>query len=95
VPDNVAYLTDGVARRINIGNEKGILFKHTAEVKRLAYKSEYLMLIVSALREIGENKVTPEQLAIIKSHFTKITKQEFETDIKLIPVWIRKILLIL
>ena len=93
VPANGVYLTDGAARRVNIGNGKGILFKHTAEVKRLAYKSEFLMLIVSALREIGENNVTPEQLGIIKSHFSKITKQEFETDIKLMPVWIRKILL--
>ena len=95
VPANVVYLTDGTARKINIGEGKGILFKHTSEVKRLAYKSEYLMLIVSALREIGENKITPEQLKIIKSHFANITKQEFETDIKLMPVWIRKILLAL
>ena len=93
VPANVVYLTDGAARRVSIGNGKGILFKHTAEVKRLSYKSEFLMLLVSALREIGENKATPEQLEIIKSNFSKITKQEFETDIKLIPVWIRKILL--
>lgn len=93
VPANVVYLTDGTARKINIGEGKGILFKHTSEVKRLAYKSEYLMLIVSALREIGENNITDEQLAIIKNHFSNITKQEFDKDIKLIPVWIRKILL--
>jgi hypothetical protein len=93
VPANIVYLTDGAARHVRIGNGKGILFKHTAEVKRLSYKSDYLMLIISALREIGANKATPEQLEIIKSHFSKITKQEFEADIKLIPVWIRKILL--
>jgi len=95
VPANVVYLTDVTPRKINIGNGKGILFKHTFEAKRLAYKSEYLMLIVSALREIGESNVTDQQLAIIKEHFSHITKQEFETDIKLIPVWIRKILLTL
>jgi len=95
VPANIVYLTDGAARKINIDEGQGILFKHTSEVKRLAYKSEYLMLIVSALREIGENNITDEQLFIIKEHFSKITKQEFETDIKLIPVWIRKILLTL
>ena len=93
VPANVVYLTDGTPRKIKIGEGKSILFKHTFETKRLAYKSEYLMLIVSALREIGENKITPEQLKIIKSHFANITKQEFETDIKLMPVWIRKLLL--
>ncbi len=93
VPANVVYLTDGTARKIRIGEGKSILFKHTSEVKRLAYKSEYLMLIVSALREIGENNIADEQLVIIKEHFLHITKQEFETDIKLIPVWIRKVLL--
>jgi len=93
VPANVVYLTDGTARKIKIGEGKGIVFKHTSEVKRLAYKSEYLMLIVSALREIGEKNITDEQLAIIKNHFSNITTEEFEKDIKLIPVWIRKILL--
>ncbi|GHU64341.1 hypothetical protein FACS1894123_08840 [Bacteroidia bacterium] len=95
VPANVVYITDGAPRRISIGKGKGILFKHTSEVKRLAYKSEFLMLIVSALREIGENKITPEEKEIIKSHFSHITKQEFEADIKVIPVWIRKLLLTL
>ena len=95
VPANVVYLTDGTTRKINIGEGKGICFKRTSEVKRLAYKSDYLMLIVSAMREIGENNITDEQLAIIKEHFSHITKQEFETDIKLMPVWIRKILLAL
>ncbi|MDR0834218.1 MAG: type IV toxin-antitoxin system AbiEi family antitoxin domain-containing protein [Candidatus Symbiothrix sp.] len=93
VPANVVYLTDGAARRVNIGNGKGILFKHTSEVRRLAYKSEFLMLIVSALREIGEGKITDEQKEIIKTYFSHITKQEFETDLKLIPVWIQKIFL--
>jgi len=92
VPANVVYLTDGAARRVKIGG-KYILFKHTSEVKRLAYKSEFLMLIISALREIGESKITAEQLEVIKSHFSHITKQEFETDLKLTPVWARKILL--
>jgi predicted transcriptional regulator of viral defense system len=95
VPANVVYITDGAARRVKIGNGKGILFKHTAEVKRLAYRSEFLMLIVSALREIGEGKITQAQKEIIKSHFSHISKQEFEADIKLIPVWIRKLLLTL
>ena len=93
VPANVVYLTDGTPRKISIGKGNEILFKHTSEVKRLSYKSEYLMLMVSALREIGENNITDEQLAIVKEHFSHITKQELETDIKLIPVWILKILL--
>jgi len=93
VPANVVYITDGTARRIKVGKGRGILFKHTSNTRNLAYKSELLMLIVSALHEIGEGKVTNEQLAIIKEHFSHITKKEFEADIKLVPLWIRKLLL--
>ena len=93
VPANVVYITDGTARRIKVGKGRGILFRHTSNTRNLAYKSELLMLIVSALREIGEGKITDEQLAIIKKHFSHITKKEFETDIKLMPLWIRKLLL--
>jgi predicted transcriptional regulator of viral defense system len=93
VPANVVYITDGTARRIKVGKGRGILFKHTSNTRNLAYKSDLLMLIVLALREIGEGNVTNEQLVIIKEHFSHITKKEFEVDIKLIPLWIRKLLL--
>ena len=93
VPMNVIYITDGAPRRIKVGEGRGILFKHTSDLKRLSYKSQKLMLIVSALREIGEGKITKDEQEIIKKHFSTISAKEFETDIKLIPVWIRKLLL--
>ncbi|MCL2327254.1 MAG: DUF6088 family protein [Bacteroidetes bacterium] len=93
VPMNVVYITDGAPRRIKVGKGRGILFKHTSDLKRLSYKSQKLMLIVSALREIGEGRMTDEEKEIIKKHFSTVSKKEFETDIKLIPVWIRKLLL--
>ena len=87
------FITDGAPRRIAVGKGKGILFKHTSEARSLAYKSKLLMLIVSALREIGEGKATQQQLEIIKSHLSHISEQEFKTDIQLMPIWVRKILL--
>jgi predicted transcriptional regulator of viral defense system len=93
IPANAVYITDGTSRRIKTGKGRGILFKNTSNIKNLVYKSELLMLIVLALREIGESKVTDEQLSIIKEHFLHITKKEFETDIKLIPLGIRQLLL--
>jgi DNA-directed RNA polymerase subunit K/omega len=93
VPANAVFITDGAPRRIAVGKGMGILFKHTSEARSLAYKSKLLMLIVSALREIGEGKIMPQQLEIIKEHFSHITKQEFETDLQLMPLWVRKIFL--
>jgi len=93
VPANAVFITDGAPCRIAVGKGKGILFKHTSEARSLAYKSKLLMMIVSALREIGEGKVTAQQLAIIKSHLSNVLQKELETDIKLMPLWVRKILL--
>jgi DNA-directed RNA polymerase subunit K/omega len=93
VPMNVVFITDGAPRRIAVGNRRGILFKHTSEVRNLAYKSNLLMLIVAALREIGEGNVTLEQLEIIKSQLANITEKELLSDIQLMPIWVRKILL--
>lgn len=90
---NVVYMTDGAPRRIKVGGGKGILFKHTSKVKNLAYKSKLLMLIVSALREIGEGNITPYQLETIKSHMKNVSQKELKADIELMPQWVRKILL--
>ena len=93
VPANAVFITDGAPRRIAVGKGRGILFKHTSEARSLAYKSKLLMLIVSALREIGEGKATPQQLEIIKSHVANVSQKELNADIQLMPLWVRKMLL--
>jgi hypothetical protein len=93
VQANAVYITDGAPRRIAVGKGRGILFKHTSEARSLAYKSRLLMLIVSALREIGEGKVTPQHLEIIKSHLSNVSQKELNVDIQLMPLWVRKLLL--
>ena len=93
VPANAVFITDGAPRRITVGKGKGILLKHTSEARSLAYKSKLLMLIVSALREIGENKATTQQLEIIKSHLSNVSQKELDADIQLMPIWVRKVLL--
>jgi hypothetical protein len=95
VPANVVFVTDGSARRISIGKGKGILFKHTSEMRTLAFKSEMMMLLITAIREIGEGNITSEQIEILKKHKQTISQDEFNTDIQLAPVWVRKILIAL
>jgi len=90
---NVVFITDGAPRNIKVGNGKGILFKHTSEVRRLAFKSKLLMIIDSAMREIGDGKVRPHELEIIKGKLSYITQKELDTDIDLMPIWIRDTIL--
>ena len=93
VAANAVYYTNGSARRINIGEGKGIWFIHTSDNKMLSYKSRLMMLIVSAMRELGEPSLTDVHLEQIKHYMDKIEKSDFEHDITLAPVWVRNILL--
>ena len=90
---NVVYVTDGAARRIKVGGGRGILFKHTSEVRRLAFKSKLFMLIDSALREIGEGRVRTKELEIIKEKLKYATQKDIDRDIDLMPIWVRDIVL--
>lgn len=90
VPANVVFVTDGSGRRVSIGKGKGILFKHTSEMRTFAYRSYMMQLVVTALREIGENNVTDEQMDVIKSHLKNIPEEDFLKDIQLAPIWVRK-----
>jgi hypothetical protein len=93
VPMNVVYLTDGSPRRIKIGAGKGILFKHTSP-KNLSFKSDLVMLVVFALKDLGEEKASSEEIEKIKAILSAHeTKDNILKDIELSPAWIRKLLL--
>lgn len=90
IPMNIVFLTDGAARSIVVG-KRTIKFKRTTP-KNLAVIGEITSLIIQALKEIGENNVTTEQLEIIKIHLEKEKQENIEHDAKLAPAWIAKIM---
>jgi hypothetical protein len=90
VPMNCVYLTDGSPRRIEISGGRGIIFKKTAP-KNLAFKNRLAMLITSALKSIGRDNVTTEQIAQIEQLLKKENKDAVLADLALMPIWIRKI----
>ena len=92
VPANYVFLTDGSPRRIKIGTKKGILFKHTAP-RNLAFKSDLAMLITFALKEIKKDRVTPEHLERLKYVLQQAPKEEILQDVKLMPAWIKNLIL--
>ena len=92
VPMNAVYLTDGTPRRIKIYNGRGILFKHVVP-KRLDFKSELIMLITFALQTLGQGNLSEEQFSRIKQLLSNEPKELISEDLKLIPGWIRSIIL--
>ena len=92
VPMNAVYLTDGTPRKIKIYNGRGILFKHVVP-KRLDFKSELIMLITFALQTLGQGNLSEEQFSRIKQLLSNEPKERISEDLKLIPGWIRSIIL--
>ena len=92
VPMNAVYLTDGTPRRIKIYNGRGILFKHVVP-KRLDFKSELIMLITFGLQTLGQGNLSEEQYSRIKQLLSNEPKESISEDLKLIPGWIRSIIL--
>ena len=90
VPMNVVYLTDGAARRINLGKRK-IIFKK-ASPKNLAAIGNISKLVIQALKSIGKDKITQNEIEIILNHLKNEDKYRLEHDINLAPEWIRKIM---
>ena len=90
VPMNVVFLTDGAARKINLGKRK-IIFKK-ASPKNLAAIGEISSLAIQALKEIGKDSITEEEKQILLKHLKKEDKYRLENDIRLAPEWIREIL---
>jgi len=93
VPTNIVYITDGSARQVKFGTGKSITFRHSNELGNFAYHSKIMQLVVMAMREISENAITEEQIAKIKNIITdSVSEDEFNHDIALAPIWVRKIL---
>lgn len=90
VPMNVVYLTNGTARKINLGKRK-IVFKKTTP-KNLAAIGKISSLVIQALKEIGKGNATESEIDSILKHLEKEEPYRLEHDIKLAPEWIRIIM---
>lgn len=91
VPMKVVYLTDGAQRSIKIGNQS-IKFKKSSP-KNLAAKGEISGLVIQALREIGNGKVSEDQKSKIIELLKKEKPENVQYDARLAPAWIAKIML--
>lgn len=90
IPLKAVYLTDGAQRTINIGN-RSIQFKNTAP-RNLAIKDHLLMLIVQALKEIGQHKINESQLEKLKPFVLQVDAEILKSQTKFAPVWVQKII---
>lgn len=90
VPMNIVLLTDGSPREIKVG-KRTIKFKKTTP-KNLLAKGKISRLVIQALKEIGNNKVTAAEEKKIVDLLKEEDVKDLKHDIALAPVWIQKIM---
>lgn len=90
MPMNIVLLTDGSPRKIIIG-KRTIKFKKTTP-KNLMAKGEISRLVIQALKDIGNGKVTNDEVMKIIKLLKKENQKHLIHDIALAPVWIQKIM---
>lgn len=90
VPMNIVLLTDGSPREIKVG-KRTIKFKKTTP-KNLLAKGKISRLVIQALKEIGNGKVTIDEEQKILALLRKEDKRDLFHDVALAPVWIQKIM---
>ena len=91
IPMKVVYLTNGAARIVRVGQQT-IKFKKTTP-KNLLAKGPISSLVIQALKEIGKDNATEQELNKIMIHLKNEKEGNIIHDSKLAPVWIANILI--
>lgn len=89
LPVNTVYLTNGARKQIVLSNGNKIIFKESNELRIFEFTSRLMMLIVSAMRTIGENLITVSQIGELKELLNNVPAREYDHDIVLAPAWVR------
>lgn len=90
VPMNVVYYTDSTARKIRVGKQT-ITFKR-ATARSLSAIGDMSMLAIQALKAIGKEKVTDNEILKIRELLKMEKPYHLHHDLKLAPEWMREIL---
>jgi hypothetical protein len=84
VPAKVVFVTDGRARKINIG-KLVIEFRHTTPKRMIAGPSG---LVISALRYLGKAHIYPERIAHLRAILSCDDRKRLLVDLPSAPVWL-------
>lgn len=90
IPLKSVYLTDGAARTIKVG-QRTIKLKRSTP-KNLLAKGKISSLVIQALKEIGKDNATQEELDKIYEALKKEEQKNIKHDITLAPQWIKEIM---
>lgn len=86
VPMKVVFLTDGLARNLQVGNRQ-ILLKRTTP-RNMATAGRISGIVIQALRWLGQRYVDDRVISILKNRLAAKDKAQLLKDISYAPIWI-------
>lgn len=89
VPAKAVFLTDGPSRTVRIGPTTIQLRRTTP--RNMAAAGRLSGLLIQALRELGEEHVTPERREHLKRTLPAEKRRELVKDLRLAPEWMHPI----
>ena len=90
VPMKIVFLTDGPARRVQLGKQV-IMLKHTTP-RAMATAGRVSGLVIQALRHIGQRYVDDAIVARLQKRLSDDDRKQLLQDIRYAPAWIAAIL---
>lgn len=90
VPAKAVFLTDGPSRTVTVG-PMTIQLRRTTP-RNMAAAGRLSGLVIQALRELGEEHVTPPRLAHLKRTLPLEQRRELVKDVPLAPAWMHALL---
>lgn len=90
VPMKIVFLTDGPARRVQIGKQV-IMLKHTTP-RAMATAGRISGLVIHALRHLGQKQVDDVVVANLQKRISASDKKVLLRDLRYAPAWIAAIL---
>jgi hypothetical protein len=90
VPMKIVFLTDGPARKVQIGKTT-ILLKHTTP-RSMATAGRVSGLVIQALRHLGQRNATDETLSVLQKRLSADDKKQLLKDVRYAPAWIAAIM---
>ena len=85
VPMKVVFLSDGISKKAQIGNQTIELRK--ASPKRMQLAGKISGLVFEALRDIKEAHITEQQIQTLRQNLTREQKGKVLNDLREAPAW--------
>lgn len=91
VPGQIIFLTEGLSKKVKIGNQT-IIFK-SATKKTMSSAGTQGGLLIQALKNLGKDHINPIICARVAKYLKNSNEKEIRKSMETAPAWIREIVI--